>query len=89
VVVPPPASDTLKQRSDAAASAPASAAARPLEAPKPLKPVATGPEATCSALNPLSHFVCMERECLRSQFNAQPEHPDCQKWHRAARRETQ
>jgi serine/threonine protein kinase len=83
-VAPPP--EPVKPRAEAPASVPASAAGPAPETPKPAKPVATGPEATCGALNPLSYFVCMERECLRSQNSA---HPDCLKWHRAARRESQ
>jgi serine/threonine protein kinase len=42
---------------------------------------ATGPEAICSARNPVMYFVCMERECLRSRWM---NHSDCQKW-RASR----
>ncbi len=41
-----------------------------------------GPESTCAGRNMLSHFVCMERECLRSENR---DHPDCKAWHRAAR----
>ena len=56
--------------------------AAPLE---PSKPVVTqGPEAQCSGRNPLSYFVCMERQCLRSENTS---HADCLKWRAAARRE--
>ena len=47
-------------------------------------PAAVGPEARCAGRNPLSHFVCMERECLRSSFSG---HADCQAWRRSAKRE--
>ena len=43
------------------------------------KPVVAGPEATCAGRNPLSNFVCMERECLRSELSAN-QHADCRKW---------
>jgi hypothetical protein len=54
----------------------------PAEPPKPA--VAAGPEAKCGGRNPLSYFICMERECLRSE---QSGHPDCLKWRAEARRE--
>ncbi len=54
----------------------------PAEPPKPV--VAQGPEAKCVGRNPLSYFVCMERECLRSENGS---HADCLKWRAAARRE--
>ena len=47
-------------------------------APAP-KPVVAGPEATCSGRNPLAYFVCMERECLRSELSAN-QHAECRKW---------
>ena len=47
-------------------------------APAP-KPVVAGPEATCSGRNPLAYFVCMERECLRSEISAN-QHSECRKW---------
>jgi serine/threonine protein kinase len=40
------------------------------------------PEARCGGRNPLSYFVCMERECLRGRWQS---HPDCQAWRRNAR----
>jgi serine/threonine protein kinase len=91
-VVAAPAPEPVKPQVQAQTPAstpaptPAVAAAPASEAPKPAKPAPSGPEATCSALNPLSYFVCMERECLRSQNSS---HSDCLKWHRAARRESQ
>jgi serine/threonine protein kinase len=85
-VLPPPEPAKPRAEASAPASLPASAALPAPEPTKPAKPVATGPEATCGPLNPLSYFVCMERECLRSQNS---NHPDCLKWHRAARRENQ
>ncbi len=48
------------------------------------KTAATGPEARCAGRNPLSYFVCMERECLRSSFSG---HADCQAWRKSAKRE--
>jgi serine/threonine protein kinase len=45
-------------------------------------PVAASPEATCSGKNPVAYFVCMERECLRSEMVPTP---DCQKWRQNAR----
>jgi len=50
-------------------------------APAP-KPVAASPEATCSGKNPVAYFVCMERECLRSDMLSTP---DCQRWRQNAR----
>ena len=47
-------------------------------------PAVAGPEARCAGRNPLSHFVCMERECLRSSFSG---HADCQAWRKSAKRE--
>jgi serine/threonine protein kinase len=73
--VPAPAPIT-----QAAAPAPASA---PAEPPKPSAAPA-GPEANCAGRNALSYFVCMERECLRSEFT---QHGDCLKWRKGARRE--
>ena len=69
VVVPPPAPVA------ASVTAPA---------PAPPKPVATGPEARCVGRNPVMYFVCMERECLRSEFAA---HTDCLAWRKEAKRE--
>jgi hypothetical protein len=40
------------------------------------------PEALCAGRNPLSHFVCMERECLRGRFT---NHPECRAWRQQAR----
>ncbi len=50
----------------------------------PIKVLAAGPEAICSGRNAIRHFMCMERECLRSRSSA---HVDCQKWHHNAKRE--
>jgi len=73
-------------RTLAPAPAPPSAAAAPVVAPaaqsKPA--VVEGPEAKCGSRNLLRYFVCMERECLRSEFGS---HPDCLKWRAEARRE--
>ncbi len=59
------------------AAPPAAAAAPPVEPAKPL-----GPAAICGSRSGLSHFLCMERECLRSEFAS---HADCLKWHEGAR----
>ena len=49
-------------------------------APAPASPaVVAGPEATCAGRNQLAYFICMERECLRSELSAN-QHPDCRKW---------
>jgi hypothetical protein len=46
--------------------------------------VAAGPQARCGGRNPFSQFICMERECLRSE---QVSHADCQKWRQNAKRD--
>jgi hypothetical protein len=46
--------------------------------------VVAGPEAKCGARNAVKYFICMERECLRSEFSG---HADCLKWRKEARRE--
>ncbi len=51
---------------------------------EPTRPLASGPEATCGAMNPLRYFVCMERECLRGSNQA---HSDCQKWRQSRPRD--
>jgi serine/threonine protein kinase len=83
----------------AAAPAPAPApepvrqppAAQPQPAAPPVAVASTpdparlaGPEQRCGGRNPLSYFVCMERECLRSEFGS---HADCLKWRASAKRE--
>jgi len=80
----------------APASPPVQAEPSPSVRPQPVEPapaatpvaplpkaVAASPEATCAGRNPLAYFVCMERECLRTELNAN-QHPDCRKW-RASR----
>jgi serine/threonine protein kinase len=85
---PLPAASRLPEPARAATPAPAPPAAvappvtAPVEPPKPA--VVAGPEAKCSGRNPISYFVCMERECLRSEFGS---HLDCLKWRAEARRE--
>ena len=61
------------------ASAPAVVAAAPVAS---AAAVPATPEGRCAGLNVLRHFGCMERECVRSEFR---NHPDCLKWHQAAR----
>jgi len=46
-------------------------------------PVVAGPKARCSGQNPIMTFVCMERECLRTEFTG-PSHPDCLEWRKEA-----
>ncbi len=80
VVVVAPAPEPVKPKLEVA-SAPAPAAAPVVEA---AKPVATNPEAVCGGRNPLMYFVCMEKECLRTE---QMGHADCKKWRRSAVRQ--
>ncbi|MBI5717472.1 MAG: serine/threonine protein kinase [Burkholderiales bacterium] len=55
----------------------------PSPAPSAAEPAAGAtPEGLCSGRNPLSHFVCMERECLRSRFR---NHAECLAWRQQAR----
>ena len=78
-----PPVEAIKPRQDATPAAPQSVATTPApEAPKPAAVAA--PEAVCGGRNPLSYFVCMEKECLRS---AQLGTADCKKWRAGARRE--
>jgi serine/threonine protein kinase len=82
---PPVAAPAPAARAQAPAPTPAPApppAAPAPAAPPPEAPRAQGPEARCGAKNPVSYFVCMERECLRGEFRA---HPDCLKWREQAR----
>jgi len=65
---------------------PAVPAATPPVAAAPAAALAKSPEATCSGSNPVMHFVCMERECLRAELSGNT-HADCQKWRQAARRD--
>ena len=75
-----PASPSAQTEPSAPARGPvAQAAPVVVPAAPPPNAVAVGPEATCSGRNPLAYFVCMERECLRSELNATP-HADCRKW---------
>ena len=67
----------LPTRSLPSVTAPAPAAPAP-----PATAAISGPQTVCGGLNPLLHFVCMERECLRSALQ---EHADCLQWRRAAR----
>lgn len=53
----------------------------PTPAPDPVPAVIAGPEARCAGRNVFSHFACMERECLRSQFQ---NHADCLAWRKSA-----
>ena len=56
----------------------------PSNAQGPAATPAPSPEGKCGARNALRYFVCMERECLRSEFSA---HPDCQQWRKSAKPE--
>jgi serine/threonine protein kinase len=42
------------------------------------------PEARCGGRNPIMYFVCMERQCLRSEF---ADHADCKRWRKDAKRD--
>jgi hypothetical protein len=75
-----PAAEAVKSRVDTA-PAPAPAPPPVVEVPKPAP---TNPEAICGGKNPLLYFVCMEKECLRSEQMGQA---DCKKWRRNARQE--
>jgi len=76
-VAPPPvaaAPEVVPPRTESVAATPPAPAQTP-------QPVVQGPEARCVGRNPIAHFGCMERECLRGQFKA---HPDCLKWRASA-----
>jgi hypothetical protein len=74
---PPVQTETAQPaRTPPAQPPPLAAPAATVRAPAPQ---AAGPEATCAGSNPLAYFVCMERECLRSELGAN-QHPDCRKW---------
>ncbi len=84
---PPVAAPAPAARAQAPAPAPAPTPAPPPAAAAPAAPAAEaqraqGPEARCGSKNPVSYFVCMERECLRGEFRG---HPDCSKWREQAR----
>lgn len=70
----------IAARRTPAQAAPAAAASDPGSA----RASAAAPEARCGGRNPMSYFVCMERECLRPEFTR---HPDCLKWRKDAMRE--
>jgi serine/threonine protein kinase len=65
-----------------ASSAQGRAAVPPSAASGPEPGPGATPESQCSGRNPLSYFVCMERECFRSRFK---NHPECQTWRQQAR----
>jgi serine/threonine protein kinase len=73
----PPAAAAAPEALHAASQAAPAAAGRAAE----LGPGAT-PDARCAGRNPLSQFVCMERECMRPRFK---NHPECQAWRQQAR----
>lgn len=79
---PPQPSAALPGTEPAASARPAAPPAAAAPATEPAKPL--GPAATCSSKSGLAYFVCMERECLRSEFAG---HADCQKWHEGATRQ--
>jgi len=57
---------------------------RPAANSEASRALAAGPEARCAGRNPFSRFVCMERECLRSELG---NHADCLKWRQNAKRD--
>lgn len=75
---PPPVAVTPAPAPVTPAPTPAPA---PVPAPDPVPTAIAGPEARCAGRNIFSHFACMERECLRSQFQS---HPDCLAWRKSA-----
>ncbi|MCE2915350.1 MAG: serine/threonine protein kinase [Rubrivivax sp.] len=81
-----PAPAALTAATSPAAAGPAAAvpAATPLTPPAASnRPAASaGPEAKCDGRNPVSYFLCMERECLRG---ANQDHADCRKWRAEAK----
>ena len=79
-----PGSGTPQAEAPRAQIPPAVAALPPAPLSELPKPVAAGPEARCGGKNPLSYFICMERECLRSEVAG---HADCLKWRQNAKRE--
>ncbi|MBL8315318.1 MAG: protein kinase [Rubrivivax sp.] len=69
----------------AAASNTAPAAAQPQPAPvADAAQQGASPEARCGGRNPIMYFVCMERQCLRSEF---ADHADCKRWRKDAKRD--
>jgi hypothetical protein len=74
-----PAEPVQRAPDPAPAPAPTPALAQP---PPPVKPAATNPEALCAGRNPLSYFVCMDKECRKSE---QAGTADCKAWHKNAR----
>ncbi len=80
VVLAAPVPEPVKPKLEVT-SAPAPTPPPAVVAPK-LAP--TNPEAVCGGSNPLFNFVCMERECLRTE---QMGTADCKKWRRNAVRQ--
>jgi serine/threonine protein kinase len=78
VVQEPPA-----PRAPASEVAVTALAAAPAAASEASKVVTAGPVARCAGRNPIRHFLCMERECLRAQLQT---HPDCLNWRKEAKR---
>ncbi len=83
-----PAGPTAAPSPAPQATAAAPQSSRPQTADLPATPApaaaAAGPESKCGGRNPVMHFMCMERECLRSNFTG---HADCQAWRKEAKRE--
>ena len=82
-----PASPTSPSATSATAATATSAQANRPQSAEPVAPpaaAAASPETKCAGRNPLSYFVCMERECLRGSFAG---HADCQAWRKDAKRE--
>jgi serine/threonine protein kinase len=69
----------------AAAGTATPAAAQPTTAPAAdSTQQAASPEGRCGGRNPIMYFVCMERQCLRSEF---ADHADCKRWRKDAKRD--
>lgn len=68
-----------------AAANTAPAAAQQQQPAPPAEPAqAASPEGRCAGRNPIMYFVCMERQCLRSEFM---DHADCKRWRKDAKRD--
>jgi len=66
----------------AANTTPAAAQPQPVQPAEPAQ--AASPEGRCGGRNPIMYFVCMERQCLRSEFM---DHADCKRWRKDAKRD--
>jgi non-specific serine/threonine protein kinase len=84
VAVAPVLAGAARETARPYAEAPPPVSTAAVQAQDPVRAASAGPEAICGGRNPLRYFVCMERECLRSEFST---HLDCLRWRKDARRE--